>query len=377
MPLPERRLFQRFSTAPRYYATGLWKRMNSEPVFIWAQAVAFKVLIAILPLILIATGVFGLILRQPNPFENVATYLRTFLPPGQSEPLIELLFRLQQASPTLTIIGIVVFTVIVVTLLTVLRYIIGTAMGSGRHRYRTAVHGYLFDVRMLVQVGLLFVLSFTLTAAVAFLTTESRDLLIDIGLDPALLDLGQVLLVRIATLLIPFVLSLLMFWQLFFFIPRPRPPVSSAFFGAFVAGVLFEAAKYAFTLYATYLGQFNRYTTGDEALGGVFGLVIAFVLWVYFSGLVLIIGAMLVHLHELRNSPDRSRFRAYARKYLFRKHHGEGGRRSEQRHQDTSRPDEPQEPEDGTADTDPALPPSGVQERAAHQRSAPRSTADH
>jgi membrane protein len=307
--------------APRYYLSALWRRLNDEPVFIWSQAIAFKVLITILPVILIATGVFGLILRQADPFETVADYLRQFLPPGQSEALIDLMFRIQQTSPALTIIGLVIFVIVVMTLFSVLRYVVGTSMGSGRHRYRSILHGYAFDVRMGLQVGLLFLLSFGLTLVFSYLTTTGQEFLVEWGLDPELLRRGERLLLHAASLILPFLLSLLMFWQLYYFIPRPRPPMSSAFFGAFFTAILFEVAKNAFTFYAAYLGQFQRYGTGDEALGGVFGLVIAFVLWVYFSGLVLIIGAMLTHLHELRHRPERQRMRSFARKFLFRKHH--------------------------------------------------------
>lgn len=308
-----------FLDASRYYAGGLGRRMIDEPVFIWAQAIGFKVLITILPLILIATGVFGLVLRQRDPFETVADYLRTFLPPGQSGPLIDLMFRLQEASSTLTILGVAFLLVTVLTLFSVLRYIVGTAMGSGRHRYRSFLHGYLFDARMMVQVGLLFLLSFAFTIAASYLNAAGLEVLADLGMSPELLQEGQRLAVRVAALMVPFLFSMAMFAQLFYFIPLPHPPSRSALFGAFFTAVLFEAAKTAFTFYAAW---FSQYRTGDEALSAVFWLMIAFVLWVYFSGLVLIIGAIMTNLHELRTAPERSRLRAFVRKYLFRKRKG-------------------------------------------------------
>ena len=319
MPPRRFRLLRRLTAGPRFYLRELWVRLNTEPVFIWAQAIAFKVLISILPLILIATGIFGLVLRQENPFEAVANYLRTFLPPGQSGPLVDLMSRLQETSPTLTIIGLALLFVIVVTLFSVLRYVVGTAMGSGRHRYRSIVHGYMLDVRMILQVGLLFILSFGLTLGVSFLDGAGQDLLVQWGLDLEVLERGQRVIIRVAALAIPWLLSVAMFSQLFYYIPRPRPPAKSALFGAVFTAVLFDLAKNAFAFYATYLGRFDRYATGDEALGGVFGLVIAFVLWVYFSALVLIVGAMLTHLHEIRSRPDRIRTRAFVRKWLAQK----------------------------------------------------------
>src|SRR5690606_24405781 len=123
-------------------------------------------------LILIATGIFGLVLRQENPFDMVAEYLRTFLPPGPTEGLISLLYQLQESSQTITIFGALFLLVTVVTLFSVLRYIVATAIGD-RHTYRSIPGGYAFDVRMAVQVGLLFLLSFSLTLALNVVSTES------------------------------------------------------------------------------------------------------------------------------------------------------------------------------------------------------------
>ena len=313
--------------ASRYYLAGIWKRANEVPVFLWAQAIAFKVLVTILPLILIATGVFGLVLRQENPFDAVAEYLRTFLPPGPNEGLISLLYQLQAASQTITIFGSLFLFVTVVTLFSVLRYVVATAIGD-RHTYRSILGGYAFDVRMALQVGLLFLLSFALTVAVNVVSIESTEVLAGWGFDPDLLKRGWRIVLRAVTLLVPYLLSVLMFVQLFYFIPRPSPPSRSAFFGAMVSAVLFEVAKNGFTAYATYFGRFDRYvseaaegSTGDAALGGlggVFGLLLAFVFWIYFSGLVLIIGAIMTGLHERRNRPPRSRLRRYLNRLLDR-----------------------------------------------------------
>lgn len=316
MPAALAQLPRRLWEALHYYLAGLWKRLNEMPVPIWAQAIAFKVLVTILPLILIATGVFGLVLRGEDPFEAVAAYLRTFLPPGQADGLITLLFQLQEASGTITVLGAAFLVGAVVTLLSSLRYIVGTAMGQHRHSARSILGGYLFDAWMAVQVGLLFLLSFGLTLGVNVLTTTGVEVLVGWGFDPDLLARGTRRVLRAATLLVPFLISLAMFAQLFYFIPRPSPPSRSAFFGAFFTAVLFDLAKNAFTLYATYTGRFEAYTSaeGGDALGGlggVFGLLLAFVFWVYFSGLVLIVGATMTSLHEQRHQPERSRLRRF------------------------------------------------------------------
>ncbi|NNF57269.1 MAG: YihY/virulence factor BrkB family protein [Rhodothermaceae bacterium] len=301
-------------SVPRYYLGGLTKRLFSNPVPLWCQAIAFKGLVTLLPLILLATGVFGLILRQPNPFENVARYLRTFLPPNQSEQLIQLVFELQKASGALTVLASLFFIATIITFLGTVRYVVGQAMGRDRHNLRSIPKGYLFDLRMAAQVGLLFLLSFGLTFAVNTLSVQTSDWASGVGLNADLMERGWAFVTRTLTLVVPWLLSVAMFGQLFYFVPRPRPPKRSALLGATVTALLFEVAKNGFTFYARTFGGFDRYASQDESgplggLGGVFGLILVLVFWVYLSGLTLVIGAMVASLHEQRHWPRRSALR--------------------------------------------------------------------
>lgn len=304
----------------KYYSTGLAKSLFTLPVFIWAQAIAFKVFITLLPLILLATGVFGLVLRQDQPSRIVTDFLRDFLPAAQSEPLVNLVLELQGASGGLTFIGAGAFLITVITLFSTLRYVIGMAMGGDRHQMRSILKGYVFDGRMLLQVGSLFLVSFALTLG----TQIAKQYGAEWGLSTALVDQFGVLL----TNGIPYAITVGMIVQLYYFIPRPHPPGRSAMWGAAVAAVLFEAAKNGFALYATYIGRFDRYAaaSGETAdslggLGGAFGLLLAFVFWVYLSGLILVVGAVVTTLHEKRHRPRRSALRRLWKTFGVRRRH--------------------------------------------------------
>jgi membrane protein len=105
-------------------------------------------------------------------------------------------------------------------------------------------------------------------------------------------------------ILIPFLLTLTMFFQLYFFIPKPHPPFKSVFWGALITAIFWELAKSLFTLYASNFAFFNQYrqdsSLGLLALGDTVGLIIAVLLWVYYSGIVLIVGGILVMQLEKR-----------------------------------------------------------------------------
>ena len=311
-------------TVPQYYGGGLLKVFTTEPVFVWAQAIAFKTLITLLPLVLLAVSVFGLVLRQEDAMEAVTRFVRGFLPDDQAGPLVELLLELQEASGGLTVFAGLFFLVTVVTMFATLRYVVGAAMGESRHRMRSILGGYLFDLRMMAQVGTLFLLSFAITTGAAVLGARSGTLAAQLGLDAEAVGAVAAGLVGLVARVVPYLLTVGMLAQLYYFVPRPKPPFRSAVAGAAVAAVVFELAKNGFAYYATHVADFDRFAEQGEGLGGlggVFGLILAFVFWVYLSGLVLVVGGAVASLHEKRHRPRKARIRRlWSRMGRFRRH---------------------------------------------------------
>ena len=295
-----------------YYAGGVYRYAFEKDIFLWAQAIAFKVLITIVPIVILATGIasrlLGKILEDPDAFDDVARFIREYMPAfDQSDQLLVLVERLQATGTFIAGLGILALVFAAMTLFTTLRIVIGNVFQEEWHRHRSVLRGYAFDIRMAAQVGLLFVL----TLGLSFLTTAIQQGGLEMAqrfdLDYVWLREGWRRTFRFLSYLIPYFLSTAMFFQLFYFIPKPHPPKRSALIGAVVTGLLWEVAKLSFTFYATSVGQFDRYVVpGTEAeemisvLGQAFGLIIAFVFWVYYSGLVLVVGALIAVLNEKR-----------------------------------------------------------------------------
>ena len=111
-------------------------------------------------------------------------------------------------------------------------------------------------------------------------------------------------MIKLLGILIPLMLTAVMFFQLYYLIPKPHPPLKSVLLGTATAAVFWEAAKSLFTIYATNFAFFNRFRDdvafGIEDLSNTIGLIIAFMVWVYYSGIVLIVGSIVVMLDEKR-----------------------------------------------------------------------------
>lgn len=266
--------------------------MTTKQVFLWAQAIAFKVLVSLVPLLVLATGITGRVLRMDRPFEIVASFVEDFLPSYQSESVIGFLDGLAKASGTITLVGAVGLLVTAVSTMTTLRIVISNVFREDYHKARPLLAGYGFDLRMVGQVGALFVLIFALLVVTEWAQAQGSAGLAWLGWNADWVSEGWSQLFRAIAQLVPFVLATLMFAQLYFFVPTPHPPRASVWRGAFVTAVLWEISKRAFTLYAVRAAQFD--------IEGGFGLILALVFWIYYSALVLIVGAIIVLLSEKR-----------------------------------------------------------------------------
>ncbi len=304
LPSPPSTASLRASAA--YYGRSLVREIADKHLFLWAQAIAFKVLVTVVPIVVLTTGLVGRLLQRSDAFATVARFIRSFLPEAQSEQLIYFLEQLQGASGTVTLIGGIGLFLSAVSLFITLRVAVSNAFEHEWLEGRSILRSYLFDVRMVLQVGLLFVL--TIGLSVVGQSLDSVGLLGDLGLGYAWIESGWRQVLRVVTRFVPLLVTTAMFYQLYYFVPKPHPRKRSALTGAVVASVLWEAAKQAFAFYATYVGRFDRYgSAGGEGtfgpldrLGNTFGLIIAFVVWVYFSGVVLILGAVIAALRENR-----------------------------------------------------------------------------
>lgn len=285
----------------RYYIAGLYRELWEKPIFLWAQAVAFKVLIALVPILLLGTGILGLFLRADRSFFYIERAIRDLFPEYGADELVEFLSSLQDTGSQFTIIGAIGIVITSVTLFTTLRTALGHIFSEDWHEQRSLLQGYLFDFQMALQTGVLLLASIGMTV---FMQTAGSVGLGQIGMGGTWTSAVWTSAVQTLLFLLPIVISAGMFFQLYWFIPKPRPPMRAALAGAVTAAILWEAAKIGVTAYATQFGVIGGW---QSALGDTFLLILLVVLWAYYSGLVLCLGALVALLYERshRDRPDR------------------------------------------------------------------------
>jgi membrane protein len=136
-------------------------------------------------------------------------------------------------------------------------------------------------------VALMLVLSYVATQTVNFLTAYAPHLW---GLDLIALAAHDVFL----TYTLPFTMAFLTVGALYRYVPRRRPQWREALIGSLTFSLLWVAAKLLFVTY-------NEYATVYTKLYGSLLEVILLLLWIYYSALLLLLGAVIAHALQQRS----------------------------------------------------------------------------
>ena len=88
------------------------------------------------------------------------------------------------------------------------------------------------------------------------------------------------------TSMVPFLIDGFVFAIVYFLVPKAPVRPRSALFGAFVAAILFDQAKYGFSVYVT---QFSSY----QRIYGTVSTIVIFLFWLYLSWTIILFGAEL------------------------------------------------------------------------------------
>ncbi len=272
----------RSSRKPR----GWFQKLDQDNIFFLASGLAFDFLICFIPLILVILSLLGFFL---NSSQEILDYVRTYL-----------VRMLPQASPKLTanilnlvkdrqIVGLVGFIGLIWTAMRLfgsIRTVLNKTLEIVSH------HSYLreklHDLLYVLITGILFLFSILLNGLFDLIRTIPAKL----GLPP-LLDLkwwGWT-----AGILVAYFFSVLMFFVLFRFLPTRKPSTRAAFLAALLIAGLWEVAKHLFRIYVNFINSF-------AAVYGSLGLLVVFILWIYYSCLLFVLGGEIMWLFSRERS---------------------------------------------------------------------------
>lgn len=241
-----------------------------------AGAISYFTMMAIVPLCLFLVTVFGYFLGHYYGFyEFFSTRLINFFPSitkGITEELSKLISFHGIGALSLLLYGVLSFQVFA--------------------SIENALH-VIFEVKTKrsffwsVILSLMIITFIMIMLFISFVATSLIPLLKAVRQIFPELRIGVITAVMISYI-VPFLMVFFTITIMYIFFPKTKVRASCAFIGAFFATVFLEAAKHIFTWYAGTVVQF----------GTIYGPLTAFVvflLWVFYSSCIFLIGAELVH----------------------------------------------------------------------------------
>lgn len=263
-------LFKLKKTPPLIdFARMAWRRFDEERCLQIASSLTFTALLAIVPIITVALTMISAFPVFRDLMLHIQRFLLTNMLPESAEAIAAYTETFAENAGRLTAVGILF---LFVTAMIVLQTIDRAFNQIWRvPRPRTTVQRVSIYWAILTVGPVLIGASLSLTS---WLVSQSLGLVKDVPLA------GEALLK-----VVPIGLTGIAFSLLYFAMPNRRVLVRDALSGGFLAALAFEGMKLGFALY---IAHFPTHTV----IYGAFASVPIFLLWIYFSWLVVLFGAV-------------------------------------------------------------------------------------
>jgi membrane protein len=290
--MPQRPLSVRLWWTFRDYVKRVWDNSGEDNILFLAGGIAFNILLAFVPFVLLLVSGLGYLLNQSTAVSSaeVTELVERLLPqnPTAGGAIVrEILADVVTASGAVGIYSAVGFVWFSTRLFGSLRSVLCDVFDIEQDR--GIVAGKLFDIRLTIIATLLVVGYTVLSAYLAIATTRGIAVLRMTGLRENVMGQLEYVLGRIAA----FAVVTLMFFALYKFLPNRRIRVKTAFVAALFTSTLFEVARNAFTAYVQRFDPGSLYT-------GTLAAIVILVFWVYYAALIFILGGEVGQVYELR-----------------------------------------------------------------------------
>jgi len=276
----------------RDYVKRVWDNSAEDNVFFLAGGIAFNILLAAVPFILLLVAGLAWFLDQElaSSARTVTELVDRLLPThpeGDDTPMHRAINDALRARTELGLYSALGFVWFSTRLFGSLRSVLAEVFDIDNER--GIIAGKIFDIEITILATLLFVANSALSAYLAIATTRGSAVLLEFGLRRDVMGGLEYWIGR----LLAFAVILVMFFALYKFLPIRRLRAGTAFIAATFTAVMFEAAKTLYSQYVSAMPAGNLYS-------GTVAAVVSVVFWVYYAALIFILGGEVAQVYELR-----------------------------------------------------------------------------
>ncbi len=258
-----------------------------------AGSIAYRVIFSLVPLAIVLTAVFGIVLSLTGLRADVVDTMVDNVPLSAdgSEQMRKLLEGATGGFSGLGLLALVGLVWAASGMMGAIRYALNRAWDV--ETPRSFVKGKTVDVLLVFAGSAVVLLSLALTIAARFLERHTSSALDAVGILGVVASWGL-------GVAVPLLLAFASVLFLFRVVPAVSPALSELWPSALLVALVFGLLQNLFAVYLRYFGNYN-------AVYGSLGAVLAFLLFVYVSALALLFGAELAaHWAEARAAVDRA-----------------------------------------------------------------------
>jgi len=268
------------------FSLRVYRKAGQDDVFFLAGGIAFNVLVAAVPFLLLLVAIFGMVLRftLEDPAQTAVEYVVSILP--ASGPMVEftrsIVDEVVAGSTRFGLLGLFLFiwfsTRLIGSLRAALQDVFDLPEGRG------IIAGKIFDAQMVIVAGTLFLANTGITVAIEAIHTYGVELL---GYE-AQFSAFRAFYAQ----LLAFAFIFTMFVLIYRYLPARRIPWRIALVAAAFSATVWELLKAAFAMWVSYAAQLQT------AYGALTTLIIL-VFWIYYSAVVFILGGVVGQVYDL------------------------------------------------------------------------------
>ena len=264
------------------YLRGFWHRAYSENITGLSAMVAYNLMLAVFPFVLLVLFVLGQVLHSQDVNHNILVDLERLFPNVEQGTLRDVLARIRDNSTTIGIVAAIGSLWIGASF--------WGAMDTAFCRiYHVECRGWIeqkrFSFVMLVVVLAFLAASVALPTLEGSLVASTNDL--PLGLS-GVKAIESLLLIALA-LAVTFAICSVIFWA----VPKGHMPWRAVWPGALFVTAITGLANWAFPFYLSHVSSLSRF-------GSTLGFILIALLWFYALSLTLLAGAVINALrHEV------------------------------------------------------------------------------
>jgi membrane protein len=261
----------------------VWRDILNDNVGFLAGAVAFNILLAGVPFLLLMAAALGYLLGEsPGNATHILQGVFERVLPSQlgvgGAMLDPVMSDVQRTRAVFGIGGALGYLWFSVRLFGSLRSVMKTVFSHARDR--TIIVGIVWDLTLSVLTVVLLSAWVVLTSFIAISSGRVGAALTDLGVRQEVLG-GMTLLVGRA---LAFVVAAAIFGSLYRWLPKQRTPWVPTAAGAVTAALLFDLARWIF-------GRMVTAFPPESVYSGTIGALLILVFWTYYAALIFVLGA--------------------------------------------------------------------------------------